>query len=62
MPRHDDEHDDSNVARMPGATAVAGVGDSGRRGSDDERVKSDEAALRRVANTGGVGAFAVAQA
>mmetsp|Transcript_18252 Transcript_18252/g.31408 ORF Transcript_18252/g.31408 Transcript_18252/m.31408 type:complete len:168 (-) Transcript_18252:382-885(-) len=60
MPRHDDE-DESNVARMPGATAVAGMGDS-RRGGDDERVKSDEAALRRVANTGGVGAFAVAQA
>ena len=55
MPRHDDDHDD-NVARMPGATAVAGMGTS------DERVKSDEAALRRVANTGGVGAFAVAQA
>ena len=28
----------------------------------DERVKSDEAAMRRVANSGGVGAFAVAQA
>jgi len=28
----------------------------------DARVKSEEAALRRVANTGGVGAFAVAQA
>ena len=58
MPRQDE---DENVARMPGATAVAGMG-SGNRGSDDERVKSDEAALRRVANTGGVGAFAVAQA
>lgn len=46
----------SNVARMPGATAVTGVG------NNDEQVKSDEAALRRVANTGGVGAFAVAQA
>lgn len=55
MPR---EHDESNVARMPGATAVEGVGSS----SHDARVKSDEAALRRVANTGGVGAFAVAQA
>eukprot|EP00580_Thalassiosira_gravida_P009722 CAMPEP_0201640334 /NCGR_PEP_ID=MMETSP0493-20130528/21552_1 /ASSEMBLY_ACC=CAM_ASM_000838 /TAXON_ID=420259 /ORGANISM="Thalassiosira gravida, Strain GMp14c1" /LENGTH=85 /DNA_ID=CAMNT_0048113979 /DNA_START=29 /DNA_END=283 /DNA_ORIENTATION=+ len=60
MPRHDDEHDDSNVAHMPGATAVEGV--ARRSGGDDERVKSDEAALRRVANTGGVGAFAVAQA
>ena len=59
MPRHDDEHDD--VARMPGATSVAGMGEP-RRNSNDERVKSDEAALRRVANTGGVGAFAVAQA
>ncbi|KAL7531497.1 hypothetical protein ACHAXR_004078 [Thalassiosira sp. AJA248-18] len=50
MPRgRADEH-------MPGATAVAGVG------PNDEQVKSDEAALRRVANTGGVGAFAVAQA
>jgi hypothetical protein len=28
----------------------------------DERVKSDEAAMRRVSNSGGVGAFAVAQA
>lgn len=57
------EHDDSNVARMPGATAVAGMGRGGGGGmNDDERVKSDEAALRRVANTGGVGAFAVAQA
>ena len=28
----------------------------------DERVKSDEAAMRRVANSGGVRAFAVAQA
>ncbi|KAL7544314.1 hypothetical protein ACHAWF_007698 [Thalassiosira exigua] len=60
MPRPDDEHDESNVARMPGATAVAGIGNNPR--SEDERVKSDEAALRRVANTGGVGAFAVAQA
>ena len=56
MPRGD-EHDESNVARMPGATAMAGMG-----GNSDEQVKSDEAALRRVANTGGVGAFAVAQA
>mmetsp|Transcript_28243 Transcript_28243/g.60181 ORF Transcript_28243/g.60181 Transcript_28243/m.60181 type:complete len:158 (-) Transcript_28243:318-791(-) len=52
MPRHEE----SNVARAPGATAVTGVGNS------DEQVKSDEAALRRVANTGGVGAFQVAQA
>lgn len=56
MPR---EHDESNMARMPGAQAVEGIGDTRTR---DERVKSDEAALRRVANTGGVGAFAVAQA
>ena len=58
MPR---EHDESNVARMPmpGAQAVEGINDSRTR---DERVKSDEAAMRRVANSGGVGAFAVAQA
>ena len=55
MPR---EHDESNVAR-PGAQAVEGINDSRTR---DERVKSDEAAMRRVANSGGVGAFAVAQA
>mmetsp|Transcript_4566 Transcript_4566/g.6679 ORF Transcript_4566/g.6679 Transcript_4566/m.6679 type:complete len:151 (-) Transcript_4566:313-765(-) len=30
--------------------------------SSDARIKSDEAAARRVANSGGVGAFAVAQA
>jgi hypothetical protein len=59
MPRYaDDEH--VNRA-MPGATAVAGMGSRGG-GGEDERVKSDEAALRQVANTGGVGAFAVAQA
>jgi hypothetical protein len=53
--------DDEYVNRaMPGATAVAGM--SSRGGGEDERVKSDEAALRQVANTGGVGAFAVAQA
>jgi hypothetical protein len=56
MPR---EHDESNVARMPGAQLVEGINDSRTR---DERVKSDEAAMRRVANSGGVGAFAVAQA
>lgn len=56
MPR---EHDESNVARLPGAQAVEGINDSRTR---DERVKSDEAAMRRVANSGGVGAFAVAQA
>ena len=54
MPR---EHDES--ARLPGAQAVEGINDSRTR---DERVKSDEAAMRRVANSGGVGAFAVAQA
>jgi len=30
--------------------------------ASDARIKSDEAAMRRVANSGGVGAFAVAQA
>ncbi|KAL9187087.1 hypothetical protein ACHAXT_010807 [Thalassiosira profunda] len=56
------QHDfDSNAARMPGAAPVAGIG-GGHRNSDDERIKSDEAALRRVANAGGAGAFAVAQA
>ena len=55
MPR---EHDESNMAR-PGAQMVEGINDSRTR---DERVKSDEAAMRRVANSGGVGAFAVAQA
>jgi len=53
MPR---EHDES---RVPGAQMVEGINDSRTR---DERVKSDEAAMRRVANSGGVGAFAVAQA
>lgn len=55
--------DRDNAARMPGASAVAGPGESrsDNRGSDD-RVKSEEAALRRVANTGAVGAFAIAQA
>ena len=38
---------------------MEGINDSRTR---DERVKSDEAAMRRVANSGGVGAFAVAQA
>ena len=59
------EHDEENVASLPrpGASAVAGVGSSGGGGrKTDEQVKSDEAALRRVANTGGVGAFAVAEA
>ena len=59
MPRY---ADDEYVNRaMPGATAVAGMSSRGG-GGEDERVKSDEAALRQVANTGGVGAFAVAQA
>ena len=58
MPRRDEEEDGG--ARRPGASAVAGPGESHR--SSDERMKSDEAALRRVANTGAVGAFAIAQA
>jgi hypothetical protein len=53
---------DHHVARaIPGATAVAGTGYRGKF-YDVNSVKSDEAALRRVANTGGVGAFAVDQA
>ncbi|EED86591.1 predicted protein [Thalassiosira pseudonana CCMP1335] len=58
-----DEHDEENVAR-PGDSAVADMSSSSNAPtqSRDEQVKSDEAALRRVANTGGVGAFAVAQA
>ena len=60
---NDSEHDEENIARMPrpGASAVAGTGNFTSDRNDDERVKSDEAALRRVANTGGVGAFAVTQ-
>ena len=48
MPRY---ADDEYVNRaMPGATAVAGMSSRGG-GGEDERVKSDEAALRQVANT-----------
>ncbi|KAL7460908.1 hypothetical protein ACHAXS_001343, partial [Conticribra weissflogii] len=53
--------DSENDEHRPGASAVAGIGSSPSAQTSDERVKSDEAALRRVANTGGVGAFAVAQ-
>jgi hypothetical protein len=36
--------------------------DQQQQAASDARIKSDEAAMRRVANSGGVGAFAVAQA
>mmetsp|Transcript_16333 Transcript_16333/g.34023 ORF Transcript_16333/g.34023 Transcript_16333/m.34023 type:complete len:160 (-) Transcript_16333:347-826(-) len=53
--------DSENDEPRPGASPVSGIGSTPRAQTSDERVKSDEAALRRVANTGGVGAFAVAQ-
>lgn len=53
--------DSENDEPRPGASAVAGIGSTPPAQTSDEHVKSDEAALRRVANTGGVGAFAVAQ-